>query len=184
MTKTSVSEKDLQIISVVWSEEKTKDFFQNIKKGTTFGYSDKFTFDQIQKKAEQYGVKVTVLPEKNSLRKKYGDYVLKVVTQYTPMTVRKVAHFAGTRTMELRTSKFKRKCSGHDCSNIVLIDVPFIEITDLKTIPNGRTVYDKKSYCSSCAKEFLSLKISELLRVMGHSENSISKHIKSINNIK
>lgn len=180
---TSKPNEDFPIMSVKWTERDVRDFFQGSNKGSIFGYSDMFTFEQVQAKAAQYGVKVSVLPQSNPLRKKYKDYVLRVVSPYTPSTQKKVAHFGDIYSLELRTSLFNRECSGQDCSNTILKGVPFVEVTRLTSNQKGKYTYVKEARCPQCAKELVTSKVRELLRVLGHSEKSIDKHIKSISTI-
>jgi len=180
MNKASKTIVNIPVLSCVMNEGYVQGFLQGSKKGDIFGYSDLFTLEQIKDKAERYGVLVDVLPKSNPLRKKYGEYVVRVIKPFTPVAPKRIAQFIGLRSMEIKASPGKRKCVGLKCSNTISRGKLFLETTDLKNVLN-KTVVEKKSYCLECGDQHINFLLIKLLKLKGHSDSSVRSILNSIN---
>lgn len=171
-----------RLITVEWDEKKIYNFLVDLKRGTFFGYSAAFTKATILELAKKYGVIVEPLEEKHPLRKKYGEYVLRVVNPYKAPVSPVRAHFEDVYFMEQKKSPGNRKCRYSDCKKTISAGSAFLEITNLDELPSGRKAYKKTSLCNSCASKYIKTKIAHLLKIHGSSDLKIYKIMKIIDN--
>lgn len=155
------------IISVDWKQPQLYDFFRGLTKGSIFGYSLAFKYNDIIELASTYGVKVKLLPINHPLRKKYNYYVLKVasIKELIPLKSEQITKvgFENVHYYAWGTTKGNRACQGDDCGHIILKDSSCLEINNLIELPSGKKAYKKKSYCPKCAGQILSKKASALI---------------------
>jgi len=170
------------ILSVTWTKQETIDFLKGLSKGSIFGYSSSFfgyssslTLDDVQSIVASCGMEVSPLPTKNPLYKKYGEYVLKVTTPYTPPKEVATASFNNTYHYRLMHSPGKRKCAGRDCPVYIERGEQCLEVADLVELPNTRKAYKKTTYCPKCSRSLLKNTIGTLLSVMpGDAKKNVS----------
>jgi hypothetical protein len=173
------------IISTSWSEAHIETFLKRLKKGTLFGYSGAFTLQEIVAYAAGLDVGVGVLPLSNPLRKKYGEYVLRVTKPYTNPSGKIVpvsVSFENIYYMTRKLSPGNRTCKGDKCSNAIAKGEEFLEVTDLVDI-FGRKGYKKLSLCSACARVLVKSKIKQLLRVSCLSNKKVVSALKAIDKL-
>jgi hypothetical protein len=158
------------IINAKWNHSQLYTLFSTLKKDSVFGYSAAFEYDNIVGIAGTYGVKVRLLPLRHPLRKKYGNYVLKVTASMKEMPqVRDVTPirvgFEDIHYYAQSIAKGNRVCQGHLCGAPISKGSKCLEIVELKDLFPGRKIYNKKSYCINCAASILSYKISALTKL-------------------
>jgi hypothetical protein len=173
---------ETMIISTSWNKCRIDSFLKRLGKGSIFGYSGAFTLQEITAYARGLDVGIGVLPLSNPLRKKYGEYVLRVTKPYTnpsgriaPVSV----SFENIYYMTRKMSPGNRTCKGDKCSNAIAKGEEFLEVTDLVEI-FGRRGYKKLSLCSACAAVLVKSKIKQLLRVSCLSTKKINTVLKTV----
>jgi len=163
------------IISVAWDENKIRTFLRNLSKGSIFGYSNAFTFEQIEDYVIGEGMIAVPFSIKDPLREKYGLYILKVIKPYSPKNKIIRAWFDDLIFYEHTTAKGNRKCKGKNCSTTIKKGNPVVESVDLVIIPGTMNrAYKKCSYCSKCSERIIARKISSLLNVLSGKISSVS----------
>jgi hypothetical protein len=158
-----------KIITIAWKQFQLYDLFQDVEKGSLFGYSSAYKYEDIVIIASNYGVKVKLLSLKHPLRKKYGEFVLQVTSvkklpkldDIEPINV----GFKDISSYGLGRAKGNRSCQGDKCKGQILKGTECLDIVELKEILPGKKVYNKKSYCINCANSILTFKITELTRL-------------------
>jgi hypothetical protein len=166
MQKEPVEIPQRVIISNSWNEGKIIQFLQGLPKDTIFGYSEVFCFNGIKDLAWRNGVEVKKLPLRSPLRKKFGDYVLKVARPYTPRVEPICADFSLIWFIELKTAPGNRRCRGNKCTSMISKGAQFIEIANLTDLPNGRRGYVRESFCMNCGTAIVKSKVTELLNLI------------------
>lgn len=176
------------IISNTWEPSAIKAFLRRLNKGSIFGYSEAFSYDQIVHTARVCGVVVSTLPVNSTLYKKYGEYILKVITPFDPTILTPHKHTGATYTSieqihhyKITHTKGKRKCK--NCEEVIDKGDPVMEITKLVEIYNGNKGYKKESYHLPCAASHIKGRISYLLNMMPVGERVRNKNSKLVENL-
>jgi len=190
MKKIPIDVPSTSVISNTWKTLTIKTFLQRLNKGSIFGYSDAFSYDTIVHLAKVCGVTVSTLPFKSPLYKKYGVYVLRVVSPFDPtIFVRHNSWHTASTSLEnikgwcVTTTRGNRKCRNKDCEGTIYKGDPVMEITLLVELFNGYKGYKKESYHPLCAAHLIKRKIASLLNMMPVNEkvrNKNSKIVKSL----
>lgn len=170
-TKTQISSIELpkdSIISMVWGEENTRTYLKSLPKNSVFGYSAAFSQDSITDLIEGLGMKASLFPEKHPLRKKYGKYILKVVTPYRdPHQDRLVRTWVGNvHHYERTAARGTRKCKGPGCNHTINKGDLCLEVYELALTPRGQTCYKKTTLCVDCAIRHVKVGIETLIDVL------------------
>jgi hypothetical protein len=151
------------ILSTSWSPKKIKSFLIKLEKDTVFGYSGAFTYAEIEDLAGSYGIKVKRLPLRHPLRKKYGDYILKISKSYIPEDQKPIrVYFDNVHHYERKIARGNRKCHGGGCCTVIQKGQSFISSINLIDLPSCRKVYKEETYCIPCAKKLINFKVKAL----------------------
>lgn len=82
---------EVPVLSKAMNRYQTMRFFNKLTVGDRFGFSAKYTLDQVKILAQSYGYRVNPVDKRSKLGKKYGKYVVRVKELVSPVTKKEIS---------------------------------------------------------------------------------------------